>query len=213
MTEENLTEHPIPHRTREDWLRAATDALRPHFASARLTIPAEVRVSCGLPSRGAFSDKGRNIGQSFSSDATTDGSRQVFISPTLHLPAEVLACLTHELVHAVDDCEHKHGPEFRKLAHSVGLTGKATATVAGPTLVAVLESIASTLGPYPHAGFDPKKITKPQTTRLRKVGCACGYLARITKRWTEVGLPTCPCGKLMSDMTEEESHEEATATK
>lgn len=31
--------------------------------------------------------------------------------------------------------------------------------------------------------------------RLRKVACSdCGYTARITRSWLEVGLPGCPCG-------------------
>lgn len=31
--------------------------------------------------------------------------------------------------------------------------------------------------------------------RLRKVQCgACGYTARVTRSWLEIGLPGCPCG-------------------
>lgn len=40
---------------------------------------------------------------------------------------------------------------------------------------------------------------KKQTTRMLKVQCpACGYLARVTRKWLEeAGTPTCPCGERM----------------
>lgn len=38
-----------------------------------------------------------------------------------------------------------------------------------------------------------------QTTRQLKIQCpACGYLARVTRKWLEeAGTPTCPCGERM----------------
>ena len=47
-----------------------------------------------------------------------------------------LAIQAHELVHAVDDCQHKHGKEFKKLALAIGLAGKMCATHAGEALTA-----------------------------------------------------------------------------
>ena len=47
----------------------------------------------------------------------------IFISPSLDDPVEVLDTLVHELAHAVDDCEHKHGKEFAEIAKLVGLEG------------------------------------------------------------------------------------------
>jgi len=38
------------------------------------------------------------------------------------------------------------------------------------------------------------KRTKPQTCRLRKCSCECGYTIRVTRAWMVVGLPVCPCG-------------------
>ncbi len=70
-------------------------------------------------------------------------------------PVEVLDKLTHESVHAVDDCQHRHGKEFKEIARAVGLQGKKREASAGPQLRLRLESIATVmiteLGPYPNA--------------------------------------------------------------
>jgi len=40
---------------------------------------------------------------------------------------------------------------------------------------------------------------KKQTTRMIKAECpSCGYTARISQKWVDVGLPTCPCGDTLS---------------
>jgi hypothetical protein len=51
------------------------------------------------------------------------------------------------------------------------------------------------LGKYPHAELSGGLSSGPgkQDTRLMKVYCpACDYKARITRKWIEVGVPTCP---------------------
>jgi hypothetical protein len=39
----------------------------------------------------------------------------------------------------------------------------------------------------------------PKTTRLRRLDCAdgCGYTIRLSRRWMDAGLPSCPCGGLL----------------
>ena len=59
-------------------------------------------------------------------------SNQIFVSPALLDPVLVLDTLAHELVHAVDDCEHKHGKEFKKIALSLGMIGPMRSAGAGP---------------------------------------------------------------------------------
>src|SRR5690606_10340978 len=55
--------------------------------------------------------------------ADSDGAIQIFISPTLNDTLEVLAVLTHELVHAALGPNEGigHGKAFRKLSSKVGL--------------------------------------------------------------------------------------------
>lgn len=184
--------------TREEWLVAAVEALRPMFSALTSeTIPA-VRVSVGWP--GGNGRKNSVIGQCWSTKVAADSVSQLFISPVLGDAVRVLDVLAHELIHAIDDCQSGHKGRFAKIAKALGLTGKMTATVAGEELLDELKKIAAELGEYPHAalvnpgqGADgPKK----QGTRMLKVECEAGsgYKVRITRQWLdEYGAPKCPC--------------------
>ncbi|WDS51688.1 SprT-like protease [Microbacterium phage Barnstormer] len=185
--------------TREEWLVAAIEALRPLFAEAGAELPT-VRVSVGWP--GGNGRKNSVIGQCWGSAASADKVAQVFISPVLDDAVKVLDVLTHELVHAVDDCQSGHKGPFAKLAKALGLEGKMTATVAGEELKAKLEDIAADLGDYPHAALAKAQGAegpKKQGTRMLKLECpADGYIVRTTAKWLELGVPTCPCGEEMA---------------
>lgn len=179
--------------TREQWLTAAVDALTPRFEALSLAVPT-VRVSVGWP--GGPGKKNAVIGQCWSTKASADGVAQLFISPVLDDPVQVLATLLHELAHAVDDNEHGHRGPFIRTVRGLGLVGKPTATVAGEELAEELAELVKVLGEYPHSRLTlleggPKK----QTTRMLKVACpVTGYTVRMTRKWIdEVGLPVCPC--------------------
>lgn len=182
--------------TREAWLIAAVDALRPMFLDdARVELPETLAVSVGWP--GGKSVR-KVIGQCWPT-TSGDGVPHLYISPTLADPVEVLAVLAHELIHAYDDCKNGHKAAFARVARAIGLTGKMTATVASEPLRVRLAAVAADLGPYPH-----KRVTldvaavKKQGTRMLKVECpACGYTLRTTAKWLEVGVPTCCCGESM----------------
>jgi hypothetical protein len=188
-----------PAATREEWLRAAVDHLRPIFAAQGSPLPPALQVSVGFPSVGALARRTRRIGECWSPQASLDGLHQLFISPLIAEPVLVLATLAHELVHAAVGTPARHGPSFRRAALALGLRGRMTATIAGPDLHARLEELARLLGDFPHAGLlarDPHR--KTQGTRLLKIVCpGCGYTARTTAKWLGVGLPTCPCGGTM----------------
>lgn len=186
--------------TREAWLLAAVQLLSPLFAAQELEVPA-VRISVGFP--GGRGPKTSVIGQCWNSHAAADQTPQIFIHPSLTDPVKIVATIMHELVHAIDDCEHGHKGPFVKMIRALGLAGKPTATHAGEELVEQLQPILDELGEYPHAALaslsgvgssGPKK----QTTRMLKLKApCCGYIARTTKKWLEVGAPFCPCGNEM----------------
>ncbi|MDP2403742.1 MAG: hypothetical protein Q8M27_07925 [Methylotenera sp.] len=44
---------------------------------------------------------------------TNSEINEIFISPKLDDSVEVMDTLVHELVHAADNCEHKHGAEMK----------------------------------------------------------------------------------------------------
>jgi hypothetical protein len=185
--------------TREEWLQKAVEKLRPMFSGADAELPANIRVSCGWPTKRALASGGgsRTIGQCFSTACSADRSHEVFVSPCLEQPVPVLATLVHELIHAVDDCKNGHKGPFRKMAVKLGLVGKMTATIAGEELEQSLLAIAAEIGAYPHRTLDLSTLKK-QGTRLIKLECPnCGYTVRTTAKWIEVGLPTCACGEEM----------------
>lgn len=181
------------YKTREDWLLAAIEAIRPIFALMRYEIPHDCQVSCGFASTGTRS---HHIGQCWSKESSTDERNQIFISPALHEPVEVIDTLVHELVHAVDDCKHNHGKEFKKIALKLGMVGPMRSAGAGPDLKIKLQAIADSLGPYPHGKL--KVVHRKAISRSRpRAKCpTCGFQVPMLKRFLAYGAPICPKDKI-----------------
>lgn len=174
--------------TREAWLEAAVQQLTPLFAKAGYTIP-RCRVSCGFTSSGVRSG---HIGQCWSAKSSKDGVNQIFISPALEDSIEVLDTLFHELVHAVDDCQHKHGKEFKKIAMTLGMVGPMRSAGAGPALKEKLKEVADRLGPYPHASLYVPKKAAARSPRPRAKCQKCGFTVPMLKSFLHYGPPLCP---------------------
>ncbi len=177
------------HTTRETWLLAAVELLRHEFEKKSHSLPKDVMVSCGFASTGTRS---HHIGQCWSRRSSTDGRNQIFISPSLFDPVEVLDTLTHELVHAVDDCQHKHGREFKKIALSLGLSGPMRSASAGPELKKTLENIAQKLGKYPHGGLRVVHRKAVARARARAKCPECGFQVPMYRKFLAYGPPICP---------------------
>ncbi len=193
-------------KTREQWLGRAIEMMRPEFASAGAPLPENLAVSCSWPS----GNPRTVIGECWVAEASSRGYVEVFISPVLDQVAGVqgvLVTLRHELVHAAG--RRGHGKDFRALAMELGLTGPMTATVASPELLDFINwTLLPQLGQYPHGAITdggeilvpPKPVIlrpddrpKKQSTRLLKAECPdCGYTIRLSKKWADLGLPTCP---------------------
>ena len=107
------------------------------------------------------------------------------------------AILAHELAHAAVGNENHHNGVFRKCATGLGLIGPMKATRPGPAFEAIWKEIAAGVGPYPHAALGSAMglSSQPpkQGTRMVKVECPdCGYTVRTTRKWIDIGIPTCP---------------------
>jgi hypothetical protein len=181
-------------KNREEWLEQAVAQLRAEiFAPAGIDASRPVRVSVGWP--GGRGKKNGVIGQCWNTAAAADSVPQIFISPVLEDGVRVVDVLIHEMIHAVDDCKSGHKGAFVRMARTVGLEGKPTATNAGEALKAQIETIVADLGDYPHSRLSSGSGATKQGTRMLKVECAdCGYTARTTAKWLEtVGAPICPC--------------------
>jgi hypothetical protein len=182
------------YKAREVWLAEGVRELRKWFKAAGYTVPQEVRVSCGLPSSGAFASK-RTVGEAWSAVASRDKHHEIFVSPTVADPVQVLGTLAHELVHVTVGIDKGHKGEFVECARKLGFQSPWTSSAnQSEDLPERLNALAKRLGEYPHGAL--MKMTngkKKQTTRLIKAGCAsCGYTVRASLMWLMQAIPSCP---------------------
>lgn len=201
--------------TREAWLERAIDALRPRFIEIGLPLPERIHVSVGF-GYGAKSESAIMLGQCWARAASEDEVNHVFVSPEVHDTAMVLMILLHELIHAADNCESGHKGRFAEAAVRLGFEGKMLDPEPSIELAVELMCLAETLGEYPHGALHPARVQvavapngsptpgrlhsgpRKQSTRMLKVMCPiCGYTARTTAKWLEVGNPRCPAGDEM----------------
>ncbi len=181
-----------PVATRESWLLEATARLAASvFSPLGYTVP-PIQVSVGYASTGLRSSA---IGQCWSRASAEDGLNHVFISPSLGSAYAVIDTLAHELVHAVDDCQHKHGKAFKTIALAIGLQGPMRSASAGPALKKRLEALLVELPPYPHGRIKwsprPRVTVSPPRARCEQ----CGYRVSVPKRFLHLGPPMCPVHK------------------
>lgn len=203
--------------TRESWLHAAIEDLRPRFVEVGMTLPEKIHVSVGF-GFGSKAESKNILGQTWATFASEDGVNHVFISPEINDTARVLATLLHELIHVADDNKHGHRGAFAEAATRLGLEGPMTATTASIELAADMITLAAELGDYPHGALsaatrirqhEPVPVPSgggrissgpaKQGTRMLKVVCPVhGYTVRTTAKWLDsMGFPSCPCGEVM----------------
>lgn len=179
--------------TREAWLLFAVGHIAPIFSEKGYTVP-RVRVACAVPST---SRRGSAVGQCWPTSRSADQVNEIYISPIYSEPFEVLDTLTHELVHAVDDCQHRHGKEFKKIALEVGLQGKMREASAGPQLKERLQLIAQLLvgeiGPYPHARLEVESAIYEASKPAPRAQCPrCSFKVSMLRKYLDYGPPICP---------------------
>ena len=188
---------------REMWLNEMAKKLYVRFSEQGYEkTPEKIRISCSFPSRGAFSESNRVLGQCWSNETSEDDTIEIMISHTVSDSIRVADILTHELVHAFVGNAAGHGKIFRKCALAIGLQGKMTSTYAGPQLTEFFKECIEELGEYPHASLNSKKKKKKQGTRQLKLVCKDGhdeYIVRLSKQTYEAGIPLCGlCHKAMN---------------
>lgn len=186
--------------TREQWLLRGVEMLRPIFERAGYSIP-EVKVSVGFTSGGTSA---RHLGQCWSSSSSADGVNQIFISPGESDPVAVLDTLTHELVHAVDDCVSGHGEAFKKIALAVGLKGPMRSAGANDFLKQDLIQIALVLGHFPHGKLKTPSPSVASTVKRPGAKCKkCSFEIVMLKKHLRMGAPYCPKDMLQMEPTGE----------
>ena len=190
---------------RETWLRAATNTLRPMFDKAGLPLPESIRFAIAFTSTGR---KGKNLGETWHSPASADGSYEIMIRADVSEPYDVLAVLVRQLVHAALPAREDSGRLYKAAATKIGLQGKMREAVPGGLLADRLSALARDMPPLPHARLDIdwKAIDKPKKGggKMLKAEChgghnretnqhddACGYTIRLSPKWRKVGAE-CP---------------------
>lgn len=180
--------------TREQWLLAAVEHMRPWFNESGKDFPV-VQVSIGYAKR-----PGKGIGWCYAPGATEGSVPTIFVSPELAAkdPVKLLGVLLHEIIHAVDKGESGHRGWFASTAKSLGLEGKMTATTVGMDLAADLGKLANELGDFPHKALTGQDVggrrVGAQTNRQLKIECpeGCGYKLRGSRQVLDMGMPNCP---------------------
>ena len=202
-TTKRITKRTIVHQTREEWLQASVELLRPILSDVGHEFAKKVRIGCGWTGGGRRS---KAIGTCSPSGLADDGVVEIIINTDQLNGVRVLAILLHELVHAGFDQGHRisngHGKKFADICYAAGLKGKPTATREGDDLAKVFEGmISKTLGRWPSergmgsgslakrlsGGGDGDSVPVPkgppvQTTRMKKGECSCGFACRATQK-------------------------------
>jgi len=183
--------------TREEYLKAMIEELRPLFDFNGHPLPLNIRVTCGFPLNAKRSGA---IGECHPSINSNDNHYEISISPVLADVEVVCSTLIHELAHTLKGCMN-HGVNFAKACDAMGLvphaTAKYKATSAGVDFLNRYGKIIDSLGAYPHAELSFAN-RKTQTTRMLKACCpTCGYTVRLTAKWAytdhgDLNLPICP---------------------
>ena len=189
---------------REQWLGLLAKEFDSEFERHGYSLK-PYRISCGLPSRGAFSNKRRCTGECWYDDSSADKTHEIFISPTIADSIEVGHVLVHELCHVAVGPKAGHKTPFKRCAIAMGLIGQMTATVASDELAERLHTFSKKHGPYPHAVLLNKSNgKKKQDNRQLKATCpneSCDYLIETNKPYTvrlsrtvfEAYPPFCGC--------------------
>lgn len=184
-------------KIREEWLLTLAKQMQPSVADAANQELPPFRVTCGWPSSGGRGRKRRVRGECWPATASADGHAEIFISPQEADTKEVAAILCHELIHAALP-KAGHRKPFQAAAKKLGFTKPFTGAVTVNWFDLWVDPILKSIGDYPHAEIIAASTIagqkKKQVARQLLCVCeACGYKARVARKWIEeIGPPACP---------------------
>lgn len=181
----------MTHTTREDWLMAAVEELRPLFDLLGRPLPKNIRVSCGYPLN---FKRNKRLGDCHASTESADKAMEIFVAPTVDKPLDVFAVLLSQLCRTTAGA-FSYGTSYAEIASSMSLEGSTTGWKVisrGSDFTDRYLDMITGLGAYPHAEMSIAEV-KTQNTRMLKAFCpVCDYTVRLSTKWALLGLPTCP---------------------
>lgn len=161
--------------TREQWLNECGEMILDEIIRPVWNVRKNLKVKISVGFAPDTKSTSKTIGVCLPSAFSNEAFNEIYISPVINESLRVLDVLTHELIHAVDDCKSGHKGDFVSLMHKTGLEGKPTATTASPELTQKLSEYVGLFGHIPHAKVDLRAKPK-QLNRNIKVLCAsCGF--------------------------------------
>jgi len=172
--------------SRQTWLETAVTHASAEYKRHGYSVP-ELRISCGFPGTGQRTSR---IGECWSTEICLGGLNEIFISPLTDDSVGVLGIISHELLHAVDDCKRGHGAAFKKIATTVGLNGKIIHTYPNDELGKLVKLITAVIGPYPHKRLIPKTRLTIKRQRTYAECSECDYRVPMLKKFLDIGRPT-----------------------
>jgi hypothetical protein len=177
--------------TREQWLNEFIKDARSQFTLVGKPLPENVRAAICPPHR-----KMRAIGLCWTGSVTEDKGREIWVTSAENDPVRVAGILVHELCHAALPHEVKHGPEFRRLAQSMGLEGRMTATTEGEVFRKLWAVTLARLGALPTGRYLQGRAVDfrvQKTPKMTNMACPeCGFVAKVRIDQMSIGRLTCP---------------------
>lgn len=188
------------HSTREAWLHAAVEAVKPWFQEQGYTVPDKLQLSFSLPKGNVKMIRG----QCWDPICSDDGTVNIMISPLQDDPFQVVSTLIHELAHASVGCDHGHKKPFVECGRKMGLEGKAKSMALPEEGEAAdrARKLLEELGPLPHSPLilrgKKAKVRPPAGGWVKLVSTVePDYILRISPVAYRHGPPVDPWGKPM----------------
>lgn len=191
--------------TREDWLKTAADLIVGEYLAGFCDVrdSMSVRVSVGYAPN--TKTGGKVLGACLPSSFSSEGHNEIFITPEENDSITLLCVLTHELIHAIDDCASDHAGEFKRIALAAGFQRPLRNLSPSQALIEAMIPYHELLGDIPHAKVDAEMIKPKQKGRQRKCLChSCGFrfytsIAQIDNALlaNDGVLPCVVCGESM----------------
>jgi hypothetical protein len=137
----------------EEWLQQAVAILRENFLLAGYVVP-KVHISVGFGYIGHKPNlKNHTLAICYPKYLSNEDINEIYISPFLIDPVELIYVISHELIHAVDDCRENHNYKFKRIAKNIRHPDCGTLNDIELIQTDVLyRSIADELGTYPRKG-------------------------------------------------------------
>jgi len=172
----------------KDWLEDALVEVKGLFAEHGYDVP-PVKVTLGFTSKGLRSS---TVGECWPRVASTSDINHIFISPANTSSEGIISTLIHECIHAIDNCEHGHGKEFKSIALRVGFKVPMRSTPAGEELKQRIAEIIGRIGEYRGSTIKASHQPRLQKPPARAKCQECGYTITMLKQFLNQGPPLCP---------------------